>query len=57
MAHGWTLARKATQRAAIYRWRPWDQGQRPAKRPCLAMPRSTEPAARSSAANSRHFVG
>jgi len=29
MANGWTDERKAKQRAAIYRWRPWDKSTGP----------------------------
>jgi hypothetical protein len=29
MANGWTHERKAKQRAAIYRWRPWDKSTGP----------------------------
>ena len=29
MAHGWTLERKTAQRAAIYRWRPWEKSTGP----------------------------
>jgi hypothetical protein len=29
MSKGWTPERKATQRAAIYRWRPWEQSTGP----------------------------
>lgn len=29
MANGWTQERKAKQRAAIYRWRPWEKSTGP----------------------------
>jgi hypothetical protein len=29
MAKGWTPERKAAQRAAIYRWRPWEKSTGP----------------------------
>jgi hypothetical protein len=29
MGNGWTPERKARQRAAIYRWRPWDRSSGP----------------------------
>jgi len=29
MAHGWTPDRKAKQRKAIYRWRPWEKSTGP----------------------------
>ena len=29
MANGWTLARKAKQRDAIHRWRPWENSTGP----------------------------
>lgn len=29
MAHGWTSERKAEQRKAIYRWRPWEKSTGP----------------------------
>ena len=29
MGHGWTPDRKAEQRKAIYRWRPWEKSTGP----------------------------
>lgn len=29
MANGWSPARQAAQRAAVYRWRPWEKSTGP----------------------------